>query len=282
MNQYQLRAIRLFFWVVSRIAPNLAIRLSARLFTTPFNKRRPSDMEEAILRRASRFSIPYPGHGELAGYRWGEPEKPAVLFVHGWTGTASTFVMFIEPLLKRGFQVIAYDGPAHGASPGKTANLIEWTDGLVAAVQALHQVHCIVGHSLGGAAILIASSAGLKTNKLVLLAPLSDIVSVTESFARHLAIPLGIITRMRDFIAKNFQQRLHRYGNDWSDIFQSDFKVPTLILHDKLDKEIPWVKSQTITQQWPWAEFITTEGLGHRRILINTEVINQVIEFVAV
>lgn len=281
MNQYQLKAIRLFFRIISHLAPSLAIRISARLFTTPFNKRPLSDIEQNILSKATRFSIPYPGNSELIGYRWGEASHPAVLFVHGWTGTASTFVMFIEPLLSKGYQVIAYDGPAHGASPGKTANLIEWTDGVTAALQKLNQVHCIVGHSLGAGAILVASSAGLNTNKIVLIAPLNDIVTITEGFAKHLAIPLRIIASMRDHIAAKFQQRLNRYGKDWADIFRSEFKVPTLILHDERDKEIPWANGKAVAQQWPWAAFVTTKGLGHRRILINADVVNQVTEFVS-
>ena len=281
MNRYLLKAIRLFFRVCSYIAPGLAIRAAARLFTTPFNKRSLSDVERKLLRRATRFSIPYHGGTALTAYRWGDPSWPVVLFVHGWTGTASTFVMFIEPLLSKGYQIIAYDGPAHGASPGKTANLVEWADSVMAAMQKLQRVHCIVGHSLGAGAILVASSAGLKTDKIVLIAPLNDIVAITEEFAAHLSIPSRTIAGMRDHMAEKLHHRLRRYGHDWFDIFGSRFKVPTLILHDRYDKEIPWANGEAIAKQWPWASFVTTNGLGHRRILINTEVIQQVMEFVS-
>lgn len=281
MNRYMLKMTRIFFLIFSRIAPTLAIRIAARLFTTPFMKRPLSPVEKEALSKASRFIIPYQEGTELIGYRWGKPTDPIVLLVHGWTGTASNFVMFIEPLLSRGFQVVAYDGLAHGASPGKTANLIEWTDGVMAAIQELNQVHCIIGHSLGAGAVLIASSAGLNTDKIVLIAPLSNIVSITEEFARLLSIPRRTIAGMRDYIATKYQQRLARYGSDWTDIFQSGFKVPTLILHDKRDKEIPWENGNAVAAQWPWATFVTTQSLGHRRILINAEVINQVTEFVS-
>ena len=281
MNRYMLKTTRIFFLIFSRIAPTLAIRIAARLFTTPFMKRPLSPVEKEALSKANRFIIPYQEGTELIGYRWGNPTDPIVLLVHGWTGTASNFVMFIEPLLSRGFQVVAYDGLAHGASPGKTANLIEWTDGVMAAIQELNQVHCIIGHSLGAGAILIASSAGLNTDKIVLIAPLSNIVSITEEFARLLSIPRRTIAGMRDYIATKYQQRLARYGSDWTDIFQSGFKVPTLILHDKRDKEIPWEHGNAVSAQWPWATFVTTQSLGHRRILINAKVINQVTEFVS-
>ena len=281
MNQYLLKATRLFFRFFSRIAPTLTIHVTTRLFTTPFRKKPLSDMEKEVLSKATRFSIPYQNSSELIAYRWGELSAPIVLFVHGWTGSASSFVMFIEPLVSRGFQVVAYDGPAHGASPGKTANLIEWTDSVIAAIRKLNQVHCIIGHSLGAGAILVASSRGLNTDKIVMIAPFNNIISITEDFAAQFSIPCETIAGMRDRIAVKYQQQLAKYGSNWNDIFHSNFMVPTLILHDRRDKEIPWENAKAIAEQWPWATFLTTQGLGHRRILINVEVINQVTEFVS-
>jgi pimeloyl-ACP methyl ester carboxylesterase len=281
MHSYQLGLARLFFGVAGRLAPGLAVRAAARLFTTPVGKRRLSDIEREVLDRAERFVIPYSDGLGLVAYRWGDRSAPVVLFVHGWTGTATSFVMFIEPLVARGFQVVAYDGLAHGASPGRSANLIEWTDGVVAAMQVLNRVHCVVGHSLGAGSILIASSAGLNTDRIVLIAPLTDIVPATEAFARVLSIPAGIISGMRDYVARKYRHRLARYGRDWIDIFQSSFQVSTLIVHDKDDKEIAWEHGRGLAARWPWAEFVTTEGLGHRRILINTQVVNRVTDFIS-
>lgn len=281
MNRYLLKATRFTFPIISRLAPYLAIRLAARLFTTPISKRPLSDVEKEVLNKAIRFDIPYQNGSKLVAYRWGNPSAPIVLFAHGWTGAASSFVVFIEPLASRGFQVVAYDGPAHGASPGKTANLLEWADGVKAVLQELNQVHCVIGHSLGAAAILVASSRGLKTDKIVMIAPFNDIISITDNFATHLSIPRETIAGMRDYMAEKYQQQLAKYGNDWTDIFHSVFRVPTLIMHDEHDREIPWKNAKAIAEQWPWATFISTQGLGHRRILINIEVVNQVTEFVA-
>lgn len=281
MTRYLLKTARILFPIFSWLAPNLAIRLAALLFTTPFRKRTLSDMEKEVLSNATRLNIPYKSGNKLVAYRWGKPSDPIILFVHGWTGTASSFVMFIEPLVSRGYQVVAYDGPAHGSSPGKTANLIEWTDSVRAVIQELNQVYCVIGHSLGAAAILVASSAGMKTDKIVMIAPFNDIISITEAFATHLSIPVKTIVGMREYIAVRYQQRLARYGNDWNDIFHSEFKVPTLILHDKHDREIPWENAMAISEQWPWARFITTQGLGHRRILIDVEVVKHVTEFIS-
>ena len=52
---------------------------------------------------------------KLAGYRWGKKTAPIILLVHGWTGIATGFVNFIDPLLERGYQVVSYDGIVHDA-----------------------------------------------------------------------------------------------------------------------------------------------------------------------
>ena len=281
MKRLQLVLIRLFFKISSRIFPALAVPIAARMFVTPGRKKRLNQFNKEIINRATPFTIPYRDGIELAAYRWGEKTDPIILLVHGWTGSSASFTHFIDPLLARGFQIVAYDVLAHGASPGKTANLIQWTETVKAAMAQLQQVHCIVGHSLGGGAILVASSTGLKTSKIVLVAPLSNIIDPTEAFADYVAIPRNTNRKMLDYFDKKYKSRLKIYGNNWSELFESDFNVPTLILHDKNDKEVPWSNGKQIADQWPWSTFITTDGLGHRRILREPDIISQVLEFVA-
>ncbi len=280
MKTLQLYLIRLFFTFSSRLIPALAVTVAARMFATPVRRKVHNQLQLDILNKASRFTIPYRDGIELAAYRWGDKTAPVILLVHGWTGTSASFAHFIEPLLEQGFQVVAFDALAHGASPGKTANLIQWTENLIAAMKQLPPVHCIVGHSLGGGAIVVASSLGLNTNKLVLMAPLSDIVKPTEAFADYVALPRKTNRKMLDYFAKKYKSRIEVFGQNWSEIFESDFNVPTLIMHDKDDKEVDWNHGKRLADQWPWSNFITTEGLGHRRIMRDTQVISTVLEFV--
>ena len=43
--------------------------------------------------------------------------------------------------------------------------------------------------------------------------------------------------------------------------------VPFLVVHDRDDREVPWTDGAAIAGARPEALLITTEGLGHRRIL---------------
>lgn len=187
----------------------------------------------------------------------------------------------INPLLNKGYQVVAYDAPAHGNSPGKSISLTEWADTILSALREVGNVSCIIGHSLGGGGIVLASSLQLNIDKIVLIAPLYDIIWVTERFADALSIPLTTIKKMRDYAWEKYKKSAEKYGSNWMDVFHSDFKIPTLIIHDKEDKEVAWEQSDALSKKWPWASFITTNGLGHRRIMQSKEVIHHITKFIS-
>lgn len=52
------------------------------------------------------------GGAPVTTYAWGE--GPAVLLVHGWSSHTGCMAGFVDPLLERGFRVVAFDAPAHG------------------------------------------------------------------------------------------------------------------------------------------------------------------------
>lgn len=158
-------------------------------------------------------------------------------------------------------------------------SMTEWADAVIAALKSVGHVHCIVGHSLGAGAIVIASSLQLDTDKIILISPVNDIVKVTEQFASALSIPEKIIERMRQYAWRKYHSSASKYGSNWADVFVSDFNVPTLIIHDKNDKEIDVSNARSLAKQWMWANYIETERLGHRRILLNPGVITSAITF---
>ena len=56
--------------------------------------------------------------------------------------------------------------------------------------------------------------------------------------------------------------------------------MPTLIIHDKNDKEIDVSNARMLAKKWSWAELIETNRPGHRRILLNPDVITAALKFV--
>ncbi|MES9859222.1 MAG: alpha/beta hydrolase [Candidatus Thiodiazotropha sp. LLP2] len=280
MNINILTPLKIFFTLSSRIAPFIAVRLTNKLFTTPFHSKR-RDIEHEMLESAERFIIPMGKDIKLAGYRWGKEADPIILLVHGWTATATCFVNFIDPLLERGYQVISYDAIAHGETSGVSVSLTEWADTVLSVMEYVGKVYCIMGHSLGAGAIVIASSLKLETDKIVLISPVSDLSKVTDQFAAALSIPKHIMEKTHQYAWKKYYTSASKYGDNWDEVFNSTFKVPTLLIHDINDKEIDIINSRELVERWTWAEFMETKRLGHRRILLNPDVITRVLGFIS-
>jgi len=280
-HSLQLKLIRLYFSIVSPLAPTLAIRSAHRLFHYPINSKR-KNKNEVALPSVQKFDIPLYNNLTLQGYRWGKTSHPKVLLVHGWSTTSRSMSHFTDILLKNNYQVISYDALRHGNSKGHFSDLAGWADFVQAVIRHIDQVECIVAHSFGGVAVTVASKLGLDTKKLVLVAPIHDISSVADNFAEHLYIPLNIVKEMRTFTWEQNKVHFSQYGTNWHDIVNSDFHVPTLLIHDTDDREIGIEHSKQICKMWPWAKLVKTEGLGHRKILDDDKVAKEILHFIQI
>jgi len=278
-SDLQLKLIRFYFSLVSSLAPGLAVYSAHKLFHYPVNTQR-KNRDERPLPKSEHFAIPLYDNVTLQGYRWGEHSKPAVLLVHGWSTTSRSMSHITEQLLKEGYQVFSYDALRHGNSQREFADLASWADSVQAALKSIGPVECIIAHSFGAAAVTVASKLGLSTQKLVLISPIHDIQAVADRFAGHFGIADEIIHEMTKYTWQQNREAFEKYGKGWKDILKSDFHVPTLLIHDDEDREIGIKHSREIQEIWPWAELITTHGLGHRRILDDGEVVHQVLNFV--
>ena len=278
-NRLQLTLIRIYFSIVSRLFPSLAIASAHKLFHYPVNTKR-KNRNEVTLPTPHIFNIPLYDDLTLQGYRWGETDHPVVLLVHGWSTTSRSMSHFTDILLKNNYQVITYDALRHGSSKAKHSDLASWADSVQAVMRHIGPVECIIAHSFGGAAVTVASKLGLETQKLVLVAPIHDITSVADNFAEHLNIPEEIVKKMRDYTWKRNEKNFKKYGTNWLDIVNSDFQVPTLLFHDTQDREIGIEHSKQICEMWPGATLVPTEDLGHRGILDDEGVSKAIIQFI--
>jgi len=279
-SSWQLKLIRFYFSMVSSLFPSLAIYSAHRLFHYPLNTQR-KNRNEISLPQAEKSNITLYDDRILQGYRWGDKEAPQVLLVHGWSTTARSMSHFTDSLLKQGYSVVSYDAPGHGQSQKKFADLATWADAVQTILQEIGPVEAIIAHSFGAAAVTVASKLGFQTKKLVFIAPIHDIASVADRFALHFGIRTQIIQDMRHYTWQTNREHFEKYGKNWQEIVQSNFRVPTLLFHDKEDNEIGIEHSKEILKMWPWTKLIPTEGLGHRTILDDEGVVNNLVNFLS-
>jgi hypothetical protein len=58
--------------------------------------------------------------------------------------------------------------------------------------------------------------------------------------------------------------------------------IPATLFHDRRDRDVSFEESVAISQSWFGAKLVETVGLGHRRILRDTAVIQQTVDFMAI
>ena len=278
-SKLQLILIRIYFAIVSRLFPSLAVMSAHRIFHYPIKSKKNNPNEEP-LPKAQKFTISLYKDVTLQGYKWGNKNHPIVFLVHGWSTTSKSLSHFTDILLKHNYQVVSYDAIRHGDSKGKLSDLGNWADSVQAILDYVGEVECIIAHSFGCAAVTVASNLGLRTKKLVFIAPIHNVNAITQHFGKQLGIPSFILDKMRTYTWEHNQERFEKYGKDWGDIFNSNFHVPTLIFHDKDDKETSIEHAKALCRKWTWATLKETQGLGHRRILYNKDVVEETLAFV--
>jgi pimeloyl-ACP methyl ester carboxylesterase len=206
-------------------------------------------------------------------YSWGTGSK-RILLVHGWGGKATQYFNFVPALVECGFQVVAFDAPAHGRSTGTFASGPAFARAVRGVAALFGPFAGLIGHSLGGAATVIALAESLGAPRVVLLAPMAFVTPVLESFAQTRNYPPEVIEELLRLFRAKYAERILNVP-----ALVERFEYPALILHDPEDLEIPFSHGQAIAERWPGARLIPVPRLGHWSIMRNKRVIRMAVEF---
>ena len=101
------------------------------------------------------------GRMVFSGLEWGDPEAKPVLAFHGWMDNAASFTP-VAPLLKNS-RLIAVDLAGHGRSQHRPADMDycvwNYVEDIIDIADTLElQSFCLMGHSLGAVAAVMAAT----------------------------------------------------------------------------------------------------------------------------
>jgi len=265
---------RLIFRALWRVSPRHAIDRATRVLLTPPRHPFP-DAELAAMEEASLLPVPMVP-GRLIGWRWGRVRDPVVVLVHGWGGRGTQLKGFIDPLLERGFSVVAFDAPGHGMTGGGESSLPHFLLGLNAMLDHLGPVHAIVGHSVGAAVTAMVMAQRPAIGRAVLIAPAASLADSSRRIAAALQWP----DALRSAVQRHIERR---FGVRWSEFEagRASGDQPLLVIHDRQDREVPFGEGHRYLNTWPRARLLETNGLGHRRVLDDSMVIQATADFIA-
>ncbi len=261
-----------FFKLISRLSPYLAAKLATKLFTHPRRKPR-SDEEMQFLSTGKQITFKSGRKARI----WGKGK--VVWLVHGWESRGSTFYKLIPKLVDKGYQAVAWDGPAHGDSAGKYSSVPENAKALAQDLnqELLEKPVAFIGHSFGGATMSVLAKLYNLPNKLVLASAPTQIQNVFTNFAKLIKLSAKATTI---FIAQ--AERKTGYSLQEVSLTHNDLSVRSevLIIHDEADEVIPYGDFIALKEAWKGGNFITTHGLGHRLTIKDGEILDKVVKFI--
>jgi pimeloyl-ACP methyl ester carboxylesterase len=276
-----MRLLRLSFATTQKLWPALAVRAAYRLFGTPLPPK------WAARRHAWRAewqpdSLPFEDASITLHTRpdFANAHAPMVVLVHGWGGHAGQMLALANAVAAQGWQPVLAEMPAHGQSEGRVSNLPQFAraiDYLHARLREQgHTVHAVVAHSMGANASAFAVSRGLPVERLVLIAPPASALEFTRLFGRV----FGLSEATRAAMQRRVETR--------EGVLMSQLEppavgprihVPTLVVHDRGDRVNAFADGQAYQATIRGARLVDTQGLGHRKLLKDTDVLRAVVDF---
>ena len=252
------------------LMPRTAARTIGRHMMKPYSV---PAIRATIKATEAKTEIPY-AHGWLNVSTWGE--GPTIMLLHGWGGRGSNLGGFVDPLIAAGFKVVAHDAPAHGGSDGEITSMIECGGAVLQVGRSIGPVFGVIGHSFGAPCAAFAVKHGLQIDAAVFLgAPLS-----VMDLMKEIGMSRGVPSRVCDLMVTEFEKR-YRFGRGEidTDNLVENLRVPLLVVHDETDKVAPLSDGETIASCAPNGVFMKTNGLGHRGVLSDSDVIERSVDF---
>jgi len=260
--------------IAQLISSQLTFKIALRFFFSPL--RFPTPERELAFKQSSILNRETVNNKRITLYQLGHSTK-SVLLVHGWSGRATQFYALAPGLEKAGYKVFSFTAPAHGSSDDEETHMLEFAD----CIKYLHEKYgpfdAMIGHSIGGMAILNAIEQGVKTNKIVLLGVPGYIKDVVADFCHRLGLNKKVEQKLLSYLRTQYGDDIEAFSTTR---LAEKMNIPGLIIHDVDDRDVDIEFARQNHKVWPKSKLVETNGLGHRLILSDANVIKKITEFI--
>jgi pimeloyl-ACP methyl ester carboxylesterase len=268
--------IRFGVWLSQQLSTSIATQLALYIFFRPQRFKRPV-REQEMHDQALQICCYVPEiDKEIKVFRFTGKGAKALL-LHGWSGRGTQLFAFADELRKSNAEVVTFDMPAHGQSLGNKTNIVE----LVACIKEVYAKYGpfdhAIAHSMGSMALLRALRDGIPMKSAAIIGSGDKIRNVFYRFSEQLQFSDKVTEQMIQTVEKQFGMNLESYSSSMS---LEDLKMPLLIVHDKDDKETPFIYSKDLHEIANNSELLLTTGLGHHRILRDSKTVQRIVQFI--
>ncbi len=271
------KAILFIAKFLQAVSPSLTTKFAAKLFTTPIRHKLPKRELHMERESVQKSIVVTEIQKEIVVYEYGKSNKK-ILLVHGWSGRGTQLVKIADELLKLGYMTISFDAPAHGKSKGNSSIMIEFIASILEIEKQYGPFEFAVGHSLGGMSVLNAIKQNLQVKKAVIIGSGDIIQDIIDDFICKLQLRPEYGIKLRNHFEAKFGGKMDDYSAYKA---AEKTEVPVFVIHDKDDDDVSVKAAYNIQKHLKQSEIMITEGLGHRKILGDENVIQKVKEFIS-
>ena len=281
MKKLKLKFLTFFllfqFKVLAIFSKRRAAQKALHIFRTPARRSKKEPTE--LFRQAEKLEFDFNGT-TIRGFRWANPGKRKAIILHGHESSVLNFEMYIQGLLNKEYEVLAFDAPAHGISEGESINALEYRDFIIHIHEKYGPVQSYIGHSFGGLAIPLAMEKIRHdaSYRLALIAPATETTTTINRFFKML--------RLKDKkVKEHFEKQIIEIGGNpssWYSVSRAmrHIKAGVIWAHDERDPVTPIEDALKVKEQnYPNIKFVITRGLGHNQIYRDETVVNEIVGF---
>lgn len=263
------------FKLLSIVSKRKAAEKAFVIFGTPFMK----SVRKAPVKNAEAIHFQL-NEKKMNGYRWNHPQNKKALILHGFGSAAHKFEDYATLLVANGFEVLAFDAPAHGDSEGYTTNAIEYCEMIKEIMQKFGPIENFIGHSFGGISLSLALEDVPHTEqtRVVFIAPATETTSAVDGAFKMLKLK-------NEKVRNEFEKIIFEVSGKETAWFSmrramDNINASILWVHDEDDDITPWADALKVKEDnHPNIKFVVTKGLGHNKIYHDADVKNMVKAF---
>ncbi|MEV6418090.1 alpha/beta hydrolase [Kribbella sp. NPDC051718] len=252
--------------------PRIAGRVAFELWRRPLARGKVRTIEREVHEAASIKVV-----DGVVTYAWGDGERP-VLLVHGWRSRASRYYAFVERLLELGYSPVSYDAPGHGDTVVKAGTILDHQR-IINRLSAEHGTfEGVIAHSLGVPFVLYALREGVEARRVVTISGPAEFGYLVDAFCRELGLGSKVDAGLRKAIERGLFD-----GDEtiWAKYSVSEGATELLAIHNDEDDVVDPSQAPILLKRYgSKAHFLQTNGLGHRRIMVDPEVITEAVAYI--
>jgi len=256
---------------MSMLAPRFSAFLGKNILMKPYAKRHYEFDLIAPEREINLQTSIGIAHVNLFG-----TGSKVVVVSHGWGDSSHTFQQMILSLTQQGYMVAAIDHIGHGKSSGTQSHLLSFVETLEILIEHFNEekalVHGIIAHSMAAIATLNLPLYTLKNKKIILISSPVNFFELMFEKVEQVGISRKLLSKVLESIS-------HNYGKTWHQLTTKNNRdklaLDITFIHDSQDRYAPIADVISFLEQEK-TPLITTEGLGHRKILGDTKVIENI------